>query len=369
MSTISGGGYSLQSRELFDELPTRAELGQFAPGEYGKFSTSHQENYDNTHIDQFHSDGPVSMQTKTGIAKLVINAGFSYDDMFEKKSKVVEVSWPFKQIMNLEKDDDVKIQMAKYDPKYCVPVSVRILGTNIDEKLSKLELQLYDNSTIPKRLHTVHACKTNSDCDAKESGFPLYLLKSGINELLISGNAKVDQNDINFWTLSINDLKNGSSKIWYPNSHQVDVIIDKDSWAAKMVHWAASYKNNIIPDLLNNEHYQYNHKVDKSLSEPPKKYIKIDNELYEDILAAYEDRFKEVKEKCYDFSQIKLRLGVLSGASLQELEKVKDLHVTVEVVARMALKSSVNDDNSHIEVASGLFSNKPSAPASSTVQY
>jgi hypothetical protein len=297
------------------------------------------------------SMNPVHLNSQSGVVKLTTNVGFT-NLSCESHCAQNMAEWNFSDVMRAVQETDLRNQLSNYSPSFAVPVSLKVLGTSLGELENYFALQVYDNSPQPRALHSVTGFKLNSDGQMYKSGYPLYLLKHGMNNVLLKSGT-FNSEHLGYWSLNMDMLNQDVVNLHLPGKNTDSVLVRRDSQAANMLNYALSVKNQVItPPLLENEAFIY---------QMDREFLSVPAELYTDVKHAYEAKFDQVRSDSYDLSNIKFSLAPLPGVSADKLEAVDQAFVSLEIVAHMGIdtKASSEGDVGPGVVSNGLFESRP----------
>ena len=75
---------------------------------------------------------------------------------------------------------------------------------------------MWDNSSPVKAMHSSSGIKTASD-GLKMIGFPMYLLNSGINKVMLNPKQKLSADHLHYWNIDMADFDRGVKLVQLPN--------------------------------------------------------------------------------------------------------------------------------------------------------
>ena len=362
MSVSQGVGIHLE-----DGLPDKGtieNLGanhhvthQFAEFNNGHDSPAPERQHNTTAFDDgMLSMNPVLVNAQSGTVTLTTGLAFS---KLSCEANCIEnaVLWEFSDVMKAISNDESELRnsIRKYNPAFAVPLSLRVLGNSLGKLQDSFALQAFDNSTPPRALHTVTAFKTNASDQVYGSGFPLFLLNSGFDKVLLKSGA-FNSEHLAYWSLNMEMLNKDVTTLQLGKAYQSSVIMEKTSQAAKMANYALSVKNG-YPPLLDGDgnvtqEYAYNDQGDTG------NFLQMNSDVYEQVKVAYQTKFAEVKRDSYDLSKITFKLVPLPGVASEKLAEIQGAHVMVEIVAHMGT-SGGTDPVEQFSASNGLFATSP----------
>jgi len=334
------------------ESPTGTTNAYSFENDFSEFNTQSIQkgqinNTSDNEIDMI-SMNPVLVNNQSGVIKLTTNVGFT-NMTCDTNCQNNVVNWNFHDVISAIPEYNLKNQMKMHDPSFAVPLSLKVLGTSLGDLENYFSLQVMDNSSPQRPLHSVTAFKLNSSDQVYSAGYPLYLMKTGLNLVLLKS-GEFNHEHLAYWSLNMDMLEKDISLIHMPGKTMENVIIKKDSQAAYMANYALSIKNQmVVPPLLENPAYTYAIDAD---------YIMMPKNLYQDVKDAYKNKMDEVKEGSYDFSNISFRLVPLPGVPQSKLEQIENAYVSLEIIAHMGLDIRTQMEPESVEqenLSNGLF--------------
>lgn len=353
---------SLAKHKIALDLPDKGTIEKDFPkkaGDYAEFSTpetfykpvQNQGYPPQQSEDGFLSMNPVLVNSQSGTMTMRINVGLSNLSCDANCDGNI-VKWSFQDVIQSIPDGDLRNEVKKFNSQFAVPKSLKVLGTSLGEFENYFALQVFDNSTPLRPLHTVTGFKVNSSDQVYGSGYPLYLLKHGQNSVLLKSGT-FNSEHLAYWSLNMDMLEHDVSLLHMPGKNTENVLIRKDSQAANMANYALSVKNSMVmPPLLENPAYTY--AVDQDFIIMPKN-------LFSDVKEAYKNKFEEVKQGSYDLSSIFFKLVPLPGVAKEKLEMIDNAYVSLEIVAHMGVdgSNSSNYNSPPEHMSNGLFETRP----------
>jgi len=246
--------------------------------------------------------GPFVFSPKTNKLKLTMVAGFAdVGSTLNGDGGVVDIRWA--DILKSANDAGLVNQLSRFDPHKCIPISLRILGTNLGDREPHMAIEVYDASTPPKPLYSSCGYKHSTDETSHVAGYPLFLLSSGQNMILHNPPKFTDELSA-YWHLNLGLLERGVEQYRNPSTGDRFRLVKKNSRAAAMLDYALSVKNNaVVPRLLQNKSY--------CLSDDPS-LLKIPEKMYQDVHSAYRTKLESINGQSYNLSKLRFKLKPLA---------------------------------------------------------
>ena len=307
------------------------------------------------------SMNPVSLNTRSGIIKMTTNLGFK-NLTCQANCADNSVEWKFEDSIRSVPAGELQNAIRKYNPGFAVPLSMKVLGTSLGDLENYFALQVFDKSPSKKALHSVTGFKMNASDKVHLSGYPLYLMKSGQNRVLLKSGT-FNSEHLSYWSLNMNMLDDPEAvlKVSMPGKSYSDVLVRRDSQAARMANYALSVKNHVVtPPLLENPSFEY--ALDKD-------FIVMPSGLFNDVKEAYHNKFEQVKDESYDFSSIVFNLVPLPGVPESMLQGVENAYISLEITAQMGMDANKTHHKSRAaseRLSNGLFETRPVLDAQMT---
>ena len=297
------------------------------------------------------SQEALALNASSGTVTMTINLGFDAPTCGGGTCMAKPVQWAFSDAARAIMESELKTQFKQYNPAFSVPISMKVLGTNLGEFENYFALEATDGSNPPRALHTMTGFKIEGNASLQRAGYPLYMLKSGQNKVLFNP-ASFNAEHIKYWNLNMDMLRNDVSTVNLPGMHTEQVILRADSQAASLTHYALSEKNSIVQNFISNPEFFYNGSPE---------FLVLNKNVYNAVVNAFENKFQEIKNDSFDFSTLNFRLSALPGMEHKpKLDTVPMAYVSLELTAHMGYDMSPGMEHKAVtEMSNGMYSTAP----------